>query len=197
MKLNFTLNRLFYKKVTIVFLFVLILFLTFFLIKKKFTTIPSGGSCGGLIAPKYKLLETLGLFPGKCSAGYICDYPNSTIADIPGTCKKIILGEVYSVVGSPLVWEPPGRTISFLEEKLNVTILGFDDECEKYNKDQGRSGCVNAGEITWYIEAKKGNQKTKFSISSKRHESRYKEELGYNFIFPDIDRFNLKLKVIK
>lgn len=99
--------------------------------------------------------------------------------------------------GNPLSRDPSATSLSFSEENLNVTILGFDDECEKYNPQQSLTGCVNAGKITWYMIAKKSNKKVKFYVSSERHESIQKKELGYSFDFPDIDRFNLKLRVAK
>ena len=134
-----------------------------------------------------------------CSAGYICDFSNNdkTLSDVQGVCAKLVLNKTYSVGADPLLWNPQATNLNFSDENLELTIHGFDDECEKYNKNQGQTGCVDAGKITWYLTIKKNNGKIKFSVTSKRHESAIKKEVGYVFDFPDIDRFNLKIKIRK
>jgi len=192
------LNKIFSKATMFILLLILPSVLAGFLVKKKLTTVPPGGSCGGLIYPKHKWMQTLGLFPPKCAHGYICDYSNNQpISDAPGICKKVILNEIYSVGGNPLSWNSPTTELYYSEEKLKIIVIGFEDECEKYSPEQSLTGCVNAGEITWHIAAKKEKQKVEFSLSSERHGNVQKKELDYIFDFPDINRFNLKLRVTK
>lgn len=184
-----------------IFILPIVLFLIFggVFIRKKLTTISPGGSCGGLIMSKYKWMRTLGLFPPNCGRGYICDYSDNPpgLVDAPGTCVKLVLDKTYSIGGNPLSWNPSVMNLYFSEENLEVTVTGFDDECEKYNSQQGSSGCVNAGKITWHIIVKKDNKKIKFSVSSERHGNALKKELGYIFDFTEINRFSFKLRITK
>lgn len=183
-----------------IFILPIVLFLIFggVFIRKKLTVISPGGNCGGLIMPKYKWMRTLGLFPPKCARGYICDYSDNPpgLLDAPGTCVKLILDKTHKISGSRVPSNYP-TTLFYSEENLKVTVTGFDDECEKYNLQQSLTGCVNAGKITWYIIVKKGTEMVKFSVSSERHGSALKKEMGYIFDFREINRFSLKFRIAK
>lgn len=183
-----------------IFIFPIFLFLIFggVFIRKKLTTISPSGSCGGLIMSKYKWMRTLGLFPPNCERGYICDYSDNPpgLVDAPGTCVKLVLDKTYKIPGSHVSSNYP-TTLFYSEENLKVTVTGFDDECEKYNSQQSSTGCVNSGKITWYIIVKKGTEMVKFSVTSERHGSALKKELGYIFDFTEINRFSFKLRITK
>ena len=184
----------------VIFIFPIVLFLIFggVFIKKRLTTLSPGGSCGGLVTPKYKWMRTLKLWPPKCGRGYICDYSDNPldIIDAPGICTKLVLDKTYTIPGSHIVSNYQ-TDLYYSEENLEVTVTGFDDECEKYNPQQSSTGCVNAGKITWYIIAKKGTEMVKFSVTSERHGSAFKKEMGYIFDFTEINRFSLKLRITK
>lgn len=191
-------RKLFSKPAIFVFLVVLLLVFGGVFIKKRLTTLSPGGSCGGLVMPKYEWMRTLKFWPPKCGRGYMCDYSDNPpdLIDAPGACTKLVLGKTYTIPGSHILSNYP-TSLYYSEENLEVIIIGFDDECEKYNSQQGSTGCVNAGKITWYITARKDDKKIEFPVTSERHGSVLKKEMSYVFDFTEINRYSLKFKITK
>lgn len=145
------------------------------------------------------LINCVGSSPTSCNSGYICQHPKTPgfITDPSiGDCIRLVLNKEYTIGSSPISWNNPPEVLTYLDENLKVVVLGFDDECEKYNKNQNLNGCVNAGQITWNFKAQKDDQEAMFSITAEREKSQSKEVLGYIFQLNQINRFSSNLIVL-